>query len=157
MKVLTGYIAAFILLVLTMSGCSDSQWSNLPDKVSEFITHYYPNEDVSSEGWNDSTTFSVKMSGGEIITFDKSLNWEEVNGLGGLVPQVFLFDELPPALYEYLQETESLSNVYSVDRNSHEYIVELLNSSVIYDIDSGAITVPISGTELMSRLNHSIG
>ena len=156
MKVFAGYIIAILAVIAGLSSCSDSQWNHLPDKVSEFITDYYPNENISAQGWKDASEYVVTMRGGEVITFDKSLAWIEVNGHGGHVPQLFLFDELPPALYEYLQATESLSMVFSVERNSTEYVVELLNSSVIYEISSGAITVPVSGSELMSRLNHSV-
>lgn len=157
MKVFTGYIIALVALLAGLTSCSDSQWNQLPDKVSEFITDYYPNESISSQTWENASTYVVTMRGGEVITFDKSLSWVSVNGRGGHVPQLFLFDELPPALYEYLQATESLSIVFSVERNSTEYVVELLNSSVIYDIAIGAITVPVSGSELMSRLTRSVG
>lgn len=157
MKVITGYIIAIVVLLTGMTSCSDSQWDQLPDKVSEFITAYYPNQTISNQTWENSSTYVVTMRSGEVITFDKSLRWTEVNGHGGLVPQLFLFDELPPALYEYLQATENLSEVFSVRRNSNDYVVELLNQSVIYDIETGAITVPVNGSELMSLLTHSVG
>ncbi|MDE6040679.1 MAG: hypothetical protein K2F99_03790, partial [Muribaculaceae bacterium] len=57
-------------------------------------------------------------------------------------PQVFLFDQTPPKLYSYLQGTSALNSVFSIARNSTEYTVTLLDSTLIYNIASQEISSP---------------
>lgn len=56
------------------------------------------------------------------------------------LPQVLLFDQLPPALYKYLEETENLGNVFSLERNRSTYTVVLLDETLSYDIATQQIT-----------------
>ncbi len=146
MKAYTFKILSALMLILFYS-CSDTIWDDLPSQVSDFISRYYPGQTISSEEWRGDV-YHVKMKSGETMAFDKNLSWLSINGYGATLPQMFLFDELPPALYEYLQSTESLASVYRVERDSHEYLVELLNSTVIYNIKNGSITVPVNGIQL---------
>lgn len=152
MKSLYNYISTTLIfgLIITIFSCSDSLWDDLPEPVSNFITKYFPGQAIESEGWNDdSTIYTVKLRGSDMITFDKILSWRSVNGRGGTVPQMFLFDELPPALYEYLQAMETLKDVYRVERTDSSITVELLASTVIYDLKNGKITVPDSSDTIL--------
>lgn len=152
MKSLYNYIPKIFLIGVFMAffACSDSLWDGLPEPVSNFITQYFPGQAVESEGWNDdSTVYTVKLRGSDMITFDKVLSWRSVNGRGATVPQMFLFDELPPALYEYLQAMESLKDVYRVERTNSSITIELLDSAVIYNLKSGKITVPDSNGTIL--------
>jgi hypothetical protein len=56
------------------------------------------------------------------------------------LPQVLLFDRLPPSLYSYLEETENLGNVFSIERDRTTYTVVLLNETLSYDVATEQIT-----------------
>ncbi len=75
------------------------------------------------------------------MVFNSNMDWIEVNGLGETLTQYFLFDQMPPAVYEYLQETENLSNVYAVTRDVFEYNVSLFDSVLTYQISSSIIKI----------------
>ncbi|MDE6081040.1 MAG: PepSY-like domain-containing protein [Muribaculaceae bacterium] len=92
----------------------------------------------------------VRLRNSVMLTFDKQNNWQSVNGYGSTLPQMFLFDQLPPALYQYLQEMESVNGVYGVVRDSRLYRVELKNQSLLYNISDGSITIPANPAQLRS-------
>lgn len=73
------------------------------------------------------------------MIFDSSYAWSSIDGEGATLPQVLLFDELPPALYQYLEETESLNSVYRLDRDARQYEVGLFDSALTYTIATGEI------------------
>lgn len=54
----------------------------------------------------------------------------------------FFFDQLPPDLYEYIQGLDAVDGVYSVINDHGLYSVDLLNTSVVYDSSTGAISQP---------------
>ena len=135
---LTGILFATVLLAF--AGCKDSEpWNELPDKISNFITQYFPNTGIESFS-ESTTTYHVRMSNGPGLTFNKDCDWEAINGYGMPLPQVLLFDQLPPALYKYLEETENLGNVFSLERNKATYTIVLLDSTLTYDIQTQDIT-----------------
>ncbi len=74
------------------------------------------------------------------MTFDHECEWEAINGYGMPLPQVLLFDQLPPALYKYLEETDDVGSVFSIERDRTSYTVVLLDSTLIYDIKTQQIT-----------------
>jgi hypothetical protein len=74
------------------------------------------------------------------MTFNSSYSWTNINGYGSALPQVLLFDQTPPALYQYLQATECLDEVYDMSRDTINYYLTLLNSSITYNISSEQIT-----------------
>lgn len=150
MTQLRSHIYPIILVILTLGAyaCSDTLWDDLPSPVSEFISRYFPEESVVSEQWTDGDQYyTVKLKDDAWITFDKSLKWQSVNGRGVPLPEIFLFDELPPAVYEYLQEIESLAKVYRATRTQAQLTLELLDDTVVYDYHTGVITMPEMVTE----------
>lgn len=94
----------------------------------------------------------MKLRGSDALTFDRNFAWESIDGLGECLPQVLLFDQLPPAFYEYLQDIEATDGVYSLMRDSRSYNVVLLNNSLSYNIETGAIT----GSPVIARANISL-
>lgn len=137
-------IYSLILLCTAMAfgvqSCSDNDlYDEMPTAVNKFISHYYPNSALASFS-ETKTGYIAVIKNGPGITFNKDCFWTSINGYGSVVPQVFLFDELPPALYEYLQGTEQLDNVFIIIRDSKTYRLQLLNSTLAYDIDSGRLT-----------------
>lgn len=119
--------------MLTAVGCSSTEWEELPDPIAEFVAQYFPGDGVEHYG-NSDGTYYVELKGSAGMSFDSNYSWITVNGRGMPLPQVFLFDQLPPALYEYVQEAESVNAVYSVSRSSRTYDVTLADSNLTYDI-----------------------
>ena len=138
------------------NGCSDNTlWNDLPEAASEFITRYFPGQGIESESWNnDGTVYTVKLKDSDLITFGKTMSWISVNGRGSTLPQMFLFDELPPALYEYIQSMEAVKGVYRVERNDRTITAELLNSTVIYNIKDGTISEPATDRMIATLLSE---
>lgn len=127
------YIFASVIFAISLTSCSTSDWEEMPDSIAEFIARYFPGDGVSHYGESEGVYF-VELKGSANLSFDDSYSWMTVNGEGSTLPQIFLFDQLPPALYEYIQEAESLENVYSVSRNSKTYDVTLDDSYLTYII-----------------------
>lgn len=142
MNVASKNILSILLLItgltIIYSCSSDDEWNEMPSPVAQFVAHYFPEQGISDFGESDGI-YHVKMKNGAALSFSSDYEWISVNGYGGTLPQVFLFDQLPPALYEYIQESNMLNNVYSVTRDSHHYTVALLDSSLIYEIKTGKI------------------
>ncbi len=143
-KSLFSILFAILILPLTamLTSCHDSDselWGEMPSKISDFVTQYFPNQQVDSYS-ESSSTYHVRLKDGPGMTFDKDQEWIAVNGYGMPLPQVLLFDQLPPALYNYLDETQNLDSVFSIERDSASYKVVLLDSTVTYDIDTEEIT-----------------
>lgn len=132
-------------MVVTMGGiytaCNDEgkQFGQLPGDIQRFIALYYPEIAVSSHSFNNGI-YSVTLQNSATLTFDSSYHWLTVDGRGSVLPEIFLYDEMPSELYQYLQTTSNLNNVYSAKRNSNNIIIRLTDSTVDYDIATGKIT-----------------
>lgn len=145
-------IFSTIILLLSVSslllttGCSDdsNEWGGLPDKVQHFLSQYFPEQEVSDSSQSNGS-FRVKLKNSVAIVFNRNYTWTSVNGYGSTLPEIFLFDEFPPALYEYLTVTDNLKSVYSVTRDNTHYTVSLLNSTISYDKDTGEISPVVTG------------
>lgn len=129
-----------VATILAFPSCSSDEFVGLPQKISTFIENYYPNYGVEN---HSKTKFGywVKLKSGPGITFNTDLAWTDINGYGQTLSQFLLFDQLPPAIYEYLQETENLENVYAVARDTSNYFVSLFDSLLTYRIANAQISV----------------
>lgn len=135
-------ISIAIVACCATSGCSsDDAWNELPSTISQFVSKYFPEQGVSGFGESDGI-YHVKMKNGAALSFASDYSWISVNGYGGTLPQMFLFDQLPPELYEYIQGLDQLKDVYSVTRDDRHYTVSLLDSSIIYETATGKISYP---------------
>lgn len=140
-KIFTGVLALLILVLPPfMQGCRDSEpWDEVPSQIAKFITQYFPNEGLASIT-ESSDTYHVRLDSGPGLTFDKNCEWEAINGYGMPLPKVLLFDQLPPALYSYIEESGNSGSVFSIERDSEAYTVVLLASTLSYDVETGRIT-----------------
>lgn len=129
----------FLGLVLSATACEKSEWNNVPEPISRFLTEYFPLQNISQYTITE-TGYHVKLHNSVALTFDSDCSWTSINGYGNTLPEMFLFDQLPPALYAYLQELSLTGQVYSVTRNKIDYTVALLDYSVTYSIETGDIT-----------------
>lgn len=55
------------------------------------------------------------------------------------LPQMLLFDQLPPRLYNYIQEMEELNGVFSISRDGDVYYANLLDTTVKYNVKTDAL------------------
>ncbi len=157
MKRLERYLNIFMIALVAagLARCSHSDlWNELPDKISYFISQYFPNSELNSVT-ETSDSYHVRINKGAGLTFDKDGSWTVIDGYGLPLPQVLLFDQLPPKLYDYLQETEQLNEVFSMQRDKVRYTLTLLDSDLIYDIASEEISSPAGSDTPTARTQAS--
>lgn len=129
-----------IFAALILGACSHSDlYDGMPRQIQSFISQYYPNSQLADFVPSE-TTFNVAIKDGPSIVFDSNCNWIYINGNGSPLPQVLMFNDLPPKLYSYLEETEDTKSVYEVTRDSKTYTVILQDYTLYYDIATGVIT-----------------
>lgn len=139
--------AAVAAMAVVVTDCSHSSlYDDVPPAIEQFIAHYYPNSALSSFTATGSSYRAV-IKNGPALTFDKQCQWTELDGNGETLPQVFLFNELPPALYAYVQESESLDGVYLARRVRDSYELTLKSTTVNYDGATGVITGEVTPPE----------
>lgn len=145
LQMLLAAMMSAALLFVSSSCHNNEEWDEMPQEIADFVSKYFPGEGIGSYS-HSSTGYHVRIDDGPGITFDNNYVWEVVDGYGMPLPQVMLFDQLPPRLYAYLQDSQQLDSVFSMERDSLRYTLSLLNSDLIYDIKTGAIsgTVPSS-------------
>jgi hypothetical protein len=129
-----------ICACLLQSCTNDDIPGQVPSEISQFIAQYYPSYSYESYQ-KTSSAYTIKLKSGPCLIFNSKQKWTEVNGNGETLTQYFLFDQLPPAVYEYLQETENLGNVYAVTRSTTEYSISLFDSVLTYEISGSRISV----------------
>ena len=138
MAVLSAAMSVAMLFVAT-SCHSDDEWDEMPQEIADFVSRYFPGEGIGSYTHNGNT-YHVRIDDGPGITFDSDYAWEIVEGYGMPLPQVMLFDQLPPKVYAYLQDSQQLDSVFGMERDSKRYTLSLLNSTLMYDIASGELS-----------------
>lgn len=132
------FLASAMSPMLTACDNDDNPWDNIPQNIAEFIEQYYPNFALESATDNDSG-YHIRLKNGPGMTFNADGSWTDINGYGMPIVQVFLFDQLPPKLYNYLQETQQLNAVFSITRDNDYYTLDLLESSLRFDIANDTI------------------
>ncbi len=133
-------IPLFAALAAIMVGCSDNNvYDDVPTPISKFLAHYYPNSALESFTATG-TSYRAVIKNGPTLTFNTSCQWTDINGNGEPLPEVFLFNEVPPALYAYVQETENLNSVYAASRDGDTYTLTFLSTAVTYDAATGQFT-----------------
>ena len=110
----------------------------MPSPVANFFTTYFPGQEVNSYTTGNNESIAT-VKGGVTVTFNSHNSWITVNGNGSPLPEILIYDQLPEKLYTYLEQTENTANVYKISRNSTVYTVELLDSSITYDISSQVV------------------
>lgn len=136
------YISLIIVVSgVALCGCPSNVWNELPDNISSFIARYYPGQGVSDYTVTDDGS-RVEMSNGAILVFDSKDNWTTIDGNGSRLPEVLAYDQLPPALFQYLKETGNADASYKIERTSSTYIITLEDTYITYDVDSSTVTYP---------------
>lgn len=135
-------IHILILTALMLTGaCSSNVRDELPEKISSFVAEYFPNRGIKSYTVTDSEE-RVQLNGGITIVFDNNREWTTADPGGNALPEAFLYDCIPPALLQYLENKSTTGNVYKAERTSRDYILTLNDTYITYNIETGEINCP---------------
>lgn len=144
MKTLLSFLICTFVMTSSVSCSHNSDWDELPSPIAEFLSRYFPGQGVEDYG-ETNEVYHVRLRNSAALSFNRNYSWITVNGYGGTLPEMFLFDQLPPALYEYIQGISRLKSVYSVHRDKTSYSVNMLDYVVVYNIRTGRISEVITG------------
>lgn len=141
---------ALMVIVVLMGACNNNVWDELPSPIANFISEYFPFGEVNTYTvTKDGSVVTIKN--GATLKYDNNYEWTDVNGNGQILPEQFLYDNLPPVLYNYIQEMEADNSVYRVIRTDRIIKVEFHDSEVEYDETTGTITYPsVSSNSVLS-------
>lgn len=129
------------IIIILMGACNSDTWDELPSAISQFVSEYFPFGELSGYSSKGGVEV-VQIKKGATLTFNSDYDWTDVNGNGVVLPQNFLYDELPQRLYNYIESIEVQNSVYRVRRTPDLITVDLLDSQLTYDQHSGDITYP---------------
>lgn len=127
-----------------MGACNSDTWDELPESISQFVSEYFPFGELASYTENNGVEV-VQIKKGATITFDSNYDWTDVNGNGVVLPQQFLYDKLPAALYNYIESMEAQYSVYRVQRSPKSIVVDFLDSVIVFNQETGQISEGKSG------------
>lgn len=143
MKKISSLLTLIILgAIILLGACSSDASEELPSAVSQFTTQYFPGLGVKTYNELSDGGCVVELSGGPTLRFDSDYKWVDINGNGSKLPQVLMYDQLPPDLYDYLQATEQQADVYVVKRDRYFYKLTMLDTVLTYNISTGKVTYP---------------
>lgn len=126
-------------LASLLAGCSDTDFHSTPSVISRFITQYWPGALIESCVQNSDHNWLVTVNDGPSLTFNSSYSWIEIDGNGMPLPGILLYDQLPPALYNFIESESLAQQVFSIKRDAKSYTVSLLDSSLLYNISTQKI------------------
>lgn len=132
---------ALCVVILLMGACNSDTWDDLPSAISRFVSEYFPFGELSSYTENNGVEV-VQIKKGATLTFDSDYEWTDVNGNGSVLPQQFLYDQLPSTLYRYIESIEGQYSVYRVVRTPRQITVTLFDSELIYNQNTGEVSYP---------------
>lgn len=129
-----------------LTSCGDDDFKSLPREIQQFISQYFPGQGVAN--YNESAgTYTVNLENSATLVFNPSLKWTTVDGNGNTIPQQLIFDQFPSQLYDYIETTDNLGEVYAVSRNAGIYMVTFHGYIISYDVASGKITPVVTGSD----------
>lgn len=148
------HVSCLLLLLsaIVVCGCSSEAWDEMPDRAQRFVSQYFPGVEASSTSVGADGQYTVTLRNSATIVFTELGVWLSIDGNGTTLPDNLLYNELPTALYSYLQEMEvTADGVYTLRRDDTAYLVGLLDSSVAYDIASGKVYYPAAMQDQSAR------
>lgn len=132
-----------LVLIIFMGACGEgSTYDELPGPIAKFVTQYFPFGEVIGYDVAKNGSSTVMIRKGATLTFDSEYDWTEINGNGSTLPPTFLYDQLAPTLYDYIESIEMTNDVYRVTRTDKGVKVELHDTWVEYDDATGSIIYP---------------
>lgn len=126
-------------IALFISCQGTDTYSELPRPIAQFVSQYWPNPEVTNFTHTDESTYEVYVKNGPTLKFNSDYEWITINGNGGALPEVLLYDCLPDRLYSYLESLSLFADCFSIERSPQNYTLTMLNFRVTYDITTGSI------------------
>lgn len=139
---LTAAAGLVVALVISFAApaCHNAElWDEMPEEIVQFVNRYFPNSQLGAYG-HSGDVYHVRLDNGPGLTFDNAYAWTAIDGYGMPLPQVLVFDQLPPKMYDYIEETEQLNGVFAISRTQHSYSATLINNTLTYDTRTGELT-----------------
>ncbi len=127
--------------IMVFGACSNNVWDEVPTPITSFIEQYYPGSGVSQFVQDDSG-YRVQINNGATLVFDSDYSWVSVDGNGVRLPEALIYNQLPPALFNYLQGIEQQRGVFKMSRDASFYKLTMEDTVITYDIATGKITYP---------------
>lgn len=145
-----GIIAAILLIAgMLFSGCGNDDYKHLPREIQTFLNTYYPGQGVSN--FQESAgMITVNLDNSASLVFNPAMVWVSVDGNGNTLPGQFLYDQFPHTLYNYIETTDNLQEIFSVIRDSGIYTVTFHNYVIAYNSVTEEIT-PVTDRESPQR------
>lgn len=126
--------------VLVLCAChSNHYYDELPRPIAEFLSSYWADPDIESYSQPSADRYIVIIKNGPSLIFNGDYLWTEIDGNGLPLPQIVLYDQLPTDLYDYIESGSQLNQVFSLSRDPREYRVSLLDSNLVYDIQTRTV------------------
>lgn len=132
-------VLTVMLLALAGQSCANDAWEDVPSTAYDFCMRYWPEYAIQTYGNMDGVQVVV-IKGAATVYFDQASQWIRIDGNGGTLPPMLMWDQLPGPLYSYLQEIDAVRAVYGLARNSSTYAVTLATQTVSYNVETGVIT-----------------
>lgn len=124
----------FLTALLTFWACSNNdEYNEVPSPILTFITQYWPNPVIAEYNQTSNNEYIVEIKDGPGFEFNEEYIWIKVDGNGLPLPQVFLYDQLPNVLYEYLESGSYLNEVIVIEKSDGVYSLELVDCKIAYD------------------------
>ena len=127
--------------IIVLGACSSNVRDEVPSPITSFVEQYYPGSGLSSYNQTDNG-YQVKIANGATLSFDSDYSRTSIDGNGVRLPEVLVYNQLPPALFNYLQSVEQQNSVYRMSRDAHFYKLTMENTVITYDIATGKVTYP---------------
>lgn len=128
-----------VVMGICLAGCANNSWEEVPSTAYDFCMKYWPEYAIESYSNSDGVQ-TVVIKGAATVYFNQSSQWIRIDGNGGTMPTMLLWDQLPSALYTYVEQVDALEAVYGMARSSSAYEVTLSDQTISYDVSTGEIT-----------------
>lgn len=128
-----------MILAVCAQGCSNDAWEDVPSTAYDFCMRYWPEYSIQTYGNVDGVQVVV-IKGAATVYFDQASQWIRIDGNGGVLPPMLMWDQLPGPLYTYLEELDAVRAVYEMSRGPKGYTVTLATQTVTYSVETGEIS-----------------
>lgn len=132
-------ILLILWLPIFLVACHDDNggYDKMPAAIESFVARYWPDTAVDQCTQNaTSGAWTIILHNGPTLTFDKGEEWTSIDGNGLPLSATLLYDQCPYGLYQHLSSMGYTSQVFSISRNDRLYTVQLLDSTLEYNLSN---------------------
>lgn len=141
-RVLFSTVVALCLFALCFASCTESDLNQLPSSIKTFVAQYFPNIVVESYHTDAAGNTTVQLRNDATLVFNANQQWTQIDGNGSILPGDLIYDQLPSALYDYLESIDQVDQVYWLRKTAGEISVGLINTEITYDMATQTVVYP---------------